>query len=118
MVKRKDKDKEMIEIGKVVPTSQVAFKAVSRRGTKYQTVIDKMGKLKPGQSVIVPVPDGVPTRVVHNRMNAAIRRSTVPAPKGCRFIKRTTETNEIAICCVQGRRRIRPIIKKKSPPIE
>ena len=102
--RKKTPAKKTAKDGAIVPvatkaTKSVTFRSAPKRGTMYQPVLDEMATLKKGQSCIVPVPKGTPPRTIHNRLNAALRRFPVSPPKGCTFVKRTTEDGQVAISC-------------------
>ncbi len=88
-----------LKMSSIVKTESVEFKAQPERDSKYEDIYAQMEKLKPGQSFMINIPKGVAPRTMHNRLNAAIHRVDVAVPKGCVFVKRTTEDNRIAICC-------------------
>lgn len=68
----------------------VEFKSPYKRGTIYQPVLDMMAKCKFGEKPIqVEIPAGISCRVMHNRLNAVIRRVGPKAPKGSVWQKRT-----------------------------
>lgn len=93
------KDTPSLKMSKIVKTEKVVFRVQPDRDSKYDAIYDQMEKLKPGESFMIDIPDGVSSRTMHNRLNAAIHRVEVQAAKGCTFVKRTTEDNRIAICC-------------------
>lgn len=72
--------------------------------TIYGEMSEKMGKLQRGQAFAVEVPDGVTPKQFHARLNSAMKRAQdrgVTPPKGCRFIKRTSEDKaSVVIACV------------------
>lgn len=88
-----------LKMSNIVKTDSIEFKSQAERDSKYEAIYDQMEKLKPGQSFMVDIPKDVLPRTMHNRLNAAIHRVDVEPPKGCTFVKRTTEDNRIAICC-------------------
>lgn len=89
-----------IQVGAIRQTDHIKFAPAPTRGTIYQPVLDKMARLKEGQSFTVPVPKGVTPRTMHNRLNAAIRRADwLEPPAGCHFTKGTSEQGEIVISC-------------------
>lgn len=102
-VKKKTVSKKapkQLETGELVSADTLKLRAPARRGSMYDSIYDKLAKLKKGQSFVVPVPKDVPIRTLQNRMNAAIRRGPVDAPDGCVFRKHTTVDGKIAILCV------------------
>lgn len=85
----------------------VKFAAWAKRGSQYDALFEQMKGLKEGQTIVVAVPadaKGVKqdSRIMHNRINAAMRRTDLAAPKGCVFEKKTTESGDVAICCVKA----------------
>ena len=106
MAKKKAKKKATTKKKISVRSAQgLKFKTTPKRGTVYQPILDQMAKLKPGKSIVLPVPRGVTVDVYQNRSNAALRRFPVKAPKGYRFSKRTTDDGKVAIMLVSNRRR-------------
>lgn len=97
--KPRPKTTPKLTLGKIVKTDSIEFRSPPPRGSRYDPIFDKMETLKQGQSFTVDVPDGVSPRTMHNRINAALRRVELDPPKGCVFIKRTTEDGKIAISC-------------------
>jgi hypothetical protein len=99
MTAPRTKSTPVIKLGKVTKTSNITFRAVATRGSMYDDIFDQMESLKAGESFTVDVPKDVTPRTMHNRINAAMRRVDIQAPKNCVFTKRTTEDNKIAISC-------------------
>lgn len=91
-----------LKTGGVIETDKLDLRVPTRRGSMYDTIYAKMAKLKEGKSFTVPVPKGISVRTLQNRMNAAIRRGPVEAPKGCVFRKYTTTDGQIAIACIRN----------------
>ena len=87
---------------KIISTKGVAFAELLNRGSKYDVLFAKIGQLKPGQSILLDVPQGVAIQVYHNRINSAWRKNTRKPPKGCTYEKRTTKNGKIAISCVKN----------------
>ncbi len=90
-----------LKLGKVVKTSTIEMKRPKSRGSQYDEIFDQMEGLRAGQSFTVDIPRGVEPRTMHNRINAAVRRVELEPPKGCIFVKRTTEDGRIAISCAK-----------------
>lgn len=90
-----------LKLSKVVKTATVEFKRPKSRGSQYDAIFDQMEALRAGQSFMVDIPKGVEPRTMHNRINAATRRVELEPPKGCIFVKRTTEDGRIAISCAK-----------------
>ncbi len=88
-----------LKMSGVVKTDKVEFMPQPERDSKYEAIYERMESLKPGESFMVDIPKGVTPRTMHNRLNAAIHRVELTAPKGCAYIKRTTKDNRIAISC-------------------
>lgn len=84
---------------KVVKTNSVKFKQ-TKLGTRYQPLFDKIAAMKAGESIEVPVPEGVTSRQVQNRITMAMRRENVLPPKGSKLRKRVLVNGNIAIQCV------------------
>ncbi len=91
----------MLRLSKVVKTDSVEFKSPKSRGSQYDDIFDQMESLRAGQSFMVNIPNGLDPRTMHNRLNAAIRRVELQAPKGGIFVKRTTADGRIAISCAK-----------------
>jgi len=88
-----------LRMGTITATEKITFKEQPLKDSKYDPIYDRMEKLSPGQSFTIDIPSNVSPRTMHNRLNAAIHRVEVQAPKGCVFVKRTTNDNKIAISC-------------------
>lgn len=88
-----------LKISKPVSTAGVKFKTPDARGTQYQPLLDKMQKMKKGETLPVDVPKGITARVLHNRLNSVFRRFEPKAPKGCQFSKHTLADGRIGITC-------------------
>lgn len=86
----------------VQQASKVRLKSPPKRGTAYQPILDSMANLKPGEAYVFSPPKGVDIATYQNRLNAAMRRFPVQAPRGHRFTKRTTEDNKVAIMLVKN----------------
>jgi hypothetical protein len=99
MTTPRTKSTPVIKLGKVTKTSNITFRSPAPRGSMYDDIFDQMESLKAGESFTVDVPKGVTPRTMHNRINAATRRVELEPPKGCVFLKRTTEDGKIAISC-------------------
>ena len=97
--KLRKKSTPKLTLSGTVKTENVKFRQPPRRGSQYDPIFDRMEGLKVGQSFLVDVPKGVVPRTMHNRINAAMRRVELEPPKGCVFVKRTTEDGRIAISC-------------------
>ncbi len=96
------KKSKPLNLSPAVKTDNIAFRKSPRRGSMYDQLFDRMTKLTGGKSIMVDVPKGISPRTMHNRLNAAMRRVGIQAPKGCEFVKRTTEDGRIAISCESG----------------
>jgi len=87
-----------------------------RRSSKYQEVLEALKSLKEGYCYTFTVPSRqgckqAKMRKWMNRIGAAISKSGIKAPAGCRFSKSVTEGDRvIAICCV---RVVGPLSNKK-----
>lgn len=90
-----------LSVSEIHNMEDVEFVTMPKRGSQYQPIVDKMKKLKKGQSFMVETPKDTPVKVIHNRMNAALKRFNVQAPKGCSFVKRTRADGNIEIGCVE-----------------
>jgi hypothetical protein len=88
-----------LSLSPTIKTDNVKFRQMPRRGSMYDQLFARMSKLTAGKSLMVDVPKGTSPRTMHNRINAAMRRIDLKAPKGCDFIKRTTDDGRIAISC-------------------
>ena len=86
---------------KIIPTSGISFADFPKRGSKYDPIFAKVAKLRAGQSVVLPVPKGIPSVKFHNRLNSAMAKADIKAPKGCSFHKRTTKDGKVAISCTK-----------------
>jgi len=80
-------------------TSQQRFREPKPKPSIYQEIVDKMHRLKPGQSFKVPVPKGATPKAMHNRLTAAYNRFEMKPPKGCQFRKRTADDNNVVVYC-------------------
>lgn len=100
MAKKKKKTRPKKKNGvSVVSTANVNFASPARRGSKYDKLFARVGKLKAGQSLIVPVPKGMKATMFQNRLNSALRKSSTKPPRGCSFSKRITLEGKVAISC-------------------
>jgi len=91
-----------LSLSPTVKTDNVKFRQMPRRGSMYDQLFERMRKLTAGKSIMVDVPKNTSPRTMHNRINAAMRRVDLQAPKGCEFVKRTTDDGRIAISCEGG----------------
>lgn len=85
--------------GKVVSADSIKFKPRPRRGTSYQPIIEKMKGLTAGKAIVIELPKGLDATTFMSRINSALSRFEIPAPKGCVFRKRATEDGNVAIVC-------------------
>lgn len=86
----------------IVSTAGLTFIKAPKRGSKYDGILEKMLKLKAGQSVLVPVPKGVSPLVYQNRLNSHFAKVKPKPPTGCSFHKHTTKDGKIAISCIKN----------------
>lgn len=100
-VSEKSKPKPKKTNGKmeIVSTAGIAFAKAPKRGSKYDGILEKMAKLKAGQSLLVTVPEGMLPQVLQNRLNSSFAKIGPKPPKGCSFHKRTTKDGKVAISC-------------------
>lgn len=87
---------------KIVQTDTVEFKGQPRRGSRYDGVFEALRKLRKGQCCLLPIGKGMDPRTAHNRLNSAMSRVDLQPPRGCKWEKRTTTDNEIAISAVKA----------------
>ena len=92
-------------LGSTTNAKNIKFKASARKGTKYQSIIDRMAGLKKGHGFTVDIPADSDPRNFHNRLNAVLHRAKVKPPQGCRFEKRTTENNNIGIRLMERKKK-------------
>lgn len=91
---------------KVTATKNVEFAGHPRRKSRYDAIFSRMSRLSAGKSLLVPIKDlGPDKRTAHNRLSNAMRRAGPPPPKGCKWVKRTTTNEEIAISAVRKPRK-------------
>lgn len=101
MAKKKKKPRNKKASNPVVSTANVNFASRARRGSVYDKLFARVAKLKPGTSIVVPVPEGITPSRYQNRLNSALRKHSVKPPKGCSWTKRITVEGKIAISCVK-----------------
>lgn len=97
---------------RVTNASNLEFAGQPRRGTAFDEVFEVMAKLKPGQSVLIPL-EGADKRSAHNRLSGAIYRTGPQPPAGCRWSQRTTVNDEIAVIALPVDKPVRRQAKKK-----
>ena len=100
-VKSKSKPKKTNGNIEIVSTAGITFAKAPKRGSKYDGILEKMAKLKAGQSVVVSVPQGMSPQVFQNRLNSSFAKIGPKPPKGCSFHKRTTKDGKVAISCTK-----------------
>lgn len=66
---------------------------MSKSNSKYDAILTRMEKLNKGGTTKVSIPVGVNKAVFMNRLNAAIVRRGIEAPRGYRYAKRTVYNN-------------------------
>lgn len=99
--KAKPKAAPGLRIGKLVKVGTVKTKPHPRRTTGYEPVIEQMRKMRPGQEFEVPPMKGVSVEQFQGRLNAAMIRDNVKAPKGARFRKEASEAGGLVIKCLR-----------------
>ena len=98
---KRDRKANTINNAAIISTKGIEF-ADLNRVSKYDSLLEKISKLRMGQSILLDVPKGVKVQVYHNRLNSAFRKNMPKPPKGCSFEKRTTLNGKVAISCIKN----------------
>lgn len=88
---------------RVEKAANLQFVANQTRGSQYDDILAKVGKLKDGEWLVIAVPKNTEPRTMYNRLSSAMVRVGLTAPKGYRYTRRCTTNGEIAIGCIPAK---------------
>lgn len=112
----KQKRVSSLKLGAVTDTTKVEF-ASANHGSMYQPVIEAVERLAVNKSITVPLPAGVSSKSMHNRLTMAFQR-TPPTLKPGTLVRKGTDVKGNVVISVLAVKKGKKTVKKASNKVK